>query len=152
MKWEGQLSAIHAITFVFGGKFLLNCIPCYHAFRSNLQTLCLYFLTNNAVSEEVVPVVIQLLVRVVPNVEERLQVLAEAISEVREPMTEQEPELESAGPPPEPLPTMTAEELRQKELKVFIFQFFLLIHSFTKAFSMNFYLYLFIYLASCNSC
>lgn len=78
-----------------------------------MKNLCLYLLTNNTVSENVVPVVIELMVKILPNVEDRLQALAEAISEVREPMIEQEVESTSI-----PVPTLSNEEIRQRELKV----------------------------------
>ncbi|KAJ1523750.1 hypothetical protein ONE63_001583 [Megalurothrips usitatus] len=81
--------------------------------RANLQKLCLNFLTNNLVSEDVVPIIVELMVRIIPDVEDRLQALAEAISEVREPMIEQEQESE----PVFSAPSLTTEEFRQKELK-----------------------------------
>ncbi|KAK3911621.1 Condensin complex subunit 3 [Frankliniella fusca] len=81
--------------------------------RTNLKNLCVYLLTNSSVHEDVVPVIIQLMVGIVPQVEDRLQVLAEAISEVREPMTEQEAQPENAPQ----APPLSSEELRQKELK-----------------------------------
>lgn len=80
--------------------------------RSNLKKLCLYLLTNNTVSENVVPVVIELMVKILPNVEDRLQVLAEAISEIREPMIEHEPEPDTIS-----VPALSSEEIRQRELK-----------------------------------
>lgn len=74
--------------------------------------MCLHLLTSSAVSEDLVPVVVEIMVRVVPDVEDRLQALAEAISEVREPMTEQE------QPEPDPSTCLSAGEARQRELKV----------------------------------
>ncbi|XP_034233209.1 condensin complex subunit 3 [Thrips palmi] len=80
--------------------------------RSNLKSLCLYLLTNNTVSENIVPVVIELMVKILPSVEDRLQALAEVISEVREPMIEQGVETAIVA-----VPTLSNEELRQRDLK-----------------------------------
>ena len=88
----------------------------FFAHRTNLRNLCLHLLTNSAVSEDVVPIVVEVMVRVVPDVEDRLQALAEAISEVREPMTEQE------QPEPDPSTYLSVGETRQRELKVSLVQ------------------------------
>ncbi|PSN53963.1 hypothetical protein C0J52_12519 [Blattella germanica] len=70
---------------------------------SNLKKLMFDLLTSPHVKEGLVPVIVEILVSVDPNVSSRLQFLAETVSEVHEPMTQV-----SVEP--------SAEEVRRKQV------------------------------------
>jgi len=79
--------------------------------------MCQSLLLHKGVSERVVPLLVKILVKVIPDVDDRLQCLAEVIAELQDPSSE-------AEMPNEPVvPQMSAEEKRQLEIKVsFILQ------------------------------
>ena len=74
-------------------------------FRSTLKKLIYDMLTCTHVKEGLVAILVELLVEVDPNVNSRLQFLAEIVSEVHEPMTQVTVE-------------ETSEEIRKKEIMV----------------------------------